>query len=57
MVPNRTSPARTFGRRATGFHDSMALGETAGFGTLSADLRLFALTFTGGLLFMTVYLA
>jgi hypothetical protein len=44
----------SFGRRALAFDAGNALGAT---NRISEDLRLFALTFAGGFLFMSVYLA
>jgi len=46
--------ARFFGRRAQGFVFSDAPRATTG---LSDDMRLFAMTFVSGFLFMAVYLA
>ena len=57
MSPTRrpvTAPAPSFGRRSPGF----VAGDVRPEATyLSADARLFALTFAGGFLFMAVYLA
>jgi len=50
----RISPARPFGRRRT----PLAATESAQAAiSASDDLRLFAMTFAGGFLFMTVFLA
>jgi hypothetical protein len=56
MIMNRRAVARTtpsFGRRASFF----VPGERQQSSPLSDDLRLFALTFAGGFLFVSVYLA
>ena len=47
-------PVQRFGRRRPFI---MAMDAPAPASVLSDDLKLFAMTFTGGLLFMTVYLA
>ncbi len=57
MLTNRRAVAQSvpsFGRRARPF---VLSDEPSGSGGLSDDLRLFALTFAGGFLFMSVYLA
>ncbi len=57
MLTNRRAVAQSvpsFGRRARPF---VLSEERSGSGGLSDDLRLFALTFAGGFLFMSVYLA
>ena len=48
-------PVQNFGRRRP-FTVALDAPAPAGSG-LSDDLKLFAMTFAGGLLFMTVYLA
>ncbi|HEU4876437.1 MAG TPA: hypothetical protein VFT07_01180 [Sphingomicrobium sp.] len=56
MIMNRRAVARTvssFGRRTNLFMP----GPRAQDSPLSDDLRLFALTFAGGFLFVSVYLA
>ncbi len=53
MMP-RHPMFRTFGRRPT---PALALGAETREPILSDELRLFALTFAGGFLFMTVFLA
>jgi len=52
--PSLSPSAPSFGRRARGFVHGDTPRATR---ELSADARLFALTFAGGFLFMTVYLA
>ena len=47
-------PARGFGRRAPTFRHSDGVSVANRIGD---DVRLFALTFAGGFLFMSVYLA
>ena len=47
-------PVQRFGRRRPFI---MAMDAPAPASVLSDDLKLFAMTFVGGLLFMTVYLA
>ena len=49
-----TRPVPSFGRRARAFTFG---DEQSGARGLGSDLRLFALTFAGGFLFMSVYLA
>ena len=51
-TPDRQLESSRFGRR--GRH---ALAAIAAPSTLAADIRLFALTFAGGFLFMTIFLA
>ena len=53
MMTSR-STLRTFGRRP---RPAAALSAARANPTLSDELRLFALTFVGGFLFMSVYLA
>ena len=56
LTSRRTTPhaVPSFGRRAQAF----VLGETADAANQrTADARLFALTFVGGFLFMSVFLA
>ena len=48
------SPTRRFGRRAPFVHADVPAIATPAIGD---DLRLFLVSFAGGLLFMTVYLA
>ena len=57
MMTSRRAAARTiptFGRRATMF---VAVDDQQCSSGLGDDLRLFALTFAGGFLFVSVYLA
>ena len=57
MLTSRRAVARTvppFGRRARAFD---LVNEQVGPTGLVDDLRLFALTFAGGFLFVSVYLA
>ena len=51
-APDRNLQDRRFGRK--GSYSAAALPAPS---TLVGDIRLFALTFAGGFLFMTVYLA
>ncbi len=47
-------PVQSFGRRRP---FTVAMDAPAPVSALSDDVKLFAMTFVGGLLFMTVYLA
>ena len=47
------NPVRTFGRRAVPAGTAVATPQEG----IQDDLKLFAMTFMGGFLFMTIYLA
>lgn len=50
---SRETPARFFGRKGV----AAAVAARRPHSTLADDLKLFTLTFAGGFLFMTLYLA
>jgi len=53
----QSGPFRSFGRRASVSSEAGAVDAGAAATQVADEFRLFALTFVGGFLFMTIYLA